>query len=751
MTREVLRGLVVTARNYLVVGDVSNRGLLLFDLHSGGNPILQHWPAHVSFAPWDMASTPDGGVLILDREHSRYWKLDCHLRLAADLRNEEEPPFQQRVWQRGKGRGRRTTYTHGYPLRKADGVTPLAEAISIEPGPDGHVLILETDAKQTASTVYEYDGARQVAVYRLEDNQVEIMDPVEGEGVPESYTVIAHDFAYVEDGGTAAQVSNGCNCINTSDAVASGLRHMLYVADHKGKQSFGFRMDTGNGRLLDERAYLPLRRWGGKGIVTVDGQVQYDFEDGRWVPSIIFADCHYVGLGVLMTPANFVSAGANGDGTNGANGANARALVRRGTAGRGQGGESGGRGQAIAPTMDAGGSGNGVNGGSMAVQTQGKPGGQPEAVVPGMPFDSNIAGCVWHRLLVDAQIPAGSAISVRARAADDALLLQVGSWKQQPTLYLRSGGAELPYYDPWHDIQPPPEGAGTWELLFQNIQGRYLQLELTISGTGRSTPALRALRAWYPRFSYLEHYLPGIYQEDALATSFLERWLANVEGLYTNLEDKIEHAALLFDPRTTPADGLEWLACWVGLLLDPLWDEPRKRVLIRNIDSLFRRRGTAFGIEVAVRAYIEPCIDDSLFDPSSRGTGSVRIAEQFLNRDIGGASNGQAYQLASQSAHRFTVLVTRQLSPQELDMVGRIVELEKPAHTTFAINSSWEFFQVGLAQVGQDTLLGEGYRVTQQPLGESYLGDTFLDIPYPENVEDRIVLQRNDLGTLPPL
>src|SRR6266567_336038 len=211
---------------------------------------------------------------------------------------------------------------------------------------------------------------------------------------------------------------------------------------------------------------------------------------------------------------------------------------------------------------------------------------------------------VWHRLLVDAQIPAGSAISVRARAADDALLLQVGSWKQQPTLYLRSGGAELPYYDPWHDIQPPPEGAGTWELLFQNIQGRYLQLELTISGTGRSTPALRALRAWYPRFSYLEHYLPGIYQEDALATSFLERWLANVEGLYTNLEDKIEHAALLFDPRTTPADGLEWLACWVGLLLDPLWDEPRKRVLIRNIDSLYRRRGTAFGIEVAVRAYI---------------------------------------------------------------------------------------------------------------------------------------------------
>ena len=89
-------------------------------------------------------------------------------------------------------------------------------------------------------------------------------------------------------------------------------------------------------------------------------------------------------------------------------------------------------------------------------------------------------------------------------------------------------------------MKPLPERTGTWEILFQNINGRYLQLELTIQGNGRSTPAIRALRAWYPRFSYLEQYMPTIYREDPLSAFFLERWLANFEGLYTNLEDKIE-------------------------------------------------------------------------------------------------------------------------------------------------------------------------------------------------------------------
>src|SRR5262249_9176536 len=153
-----------------------------------GNPILQRWPDDVDFVPWDMASTPDGGLLILDREHSLYWALDCHLRLAADVRGEEELSFQPVGVKPRQRRMHRLIYPRGYPLRKEDRVTSLS-AISIEAGPDDHVLVLETDAQQSASTIYEYDGAELVQVYHLFDEQheVEIMDPSVGEGIVDLY------------------------------------------------------------------------------------------------------------------------------------------------------------------------------------------------------------------------------------------------------------------------------------------------------------------------------------------------------------------------------------------------------------------------------------------------------------------------------------------------------------------------------------------------------------------------------------
>lgn len=271
VSRRHLSGLAVTTRDYLVVGDIANHGLLLFDLHNAGNPTFQSWPKGVAFAPWDMAPTPDGGLLILDRDHMRYWALDCHLRLAADVRGEEKS-FQNVGAGRNERRVREHIYPRGYSLKKEDGVTPLSP-ISIEPGPDGHVLILETamqqGTRQMESTIYEYDGAKLIQAYHLADdkNMVEIMDPSMGEGIIDLYAVVAHDFAYVEDGGDAAQVPNGCNCIDTTGTQSANLRHMIYVADHMGKQVFGFRIDAQQHQLLDERMFLPLRRWGARGSI----------------------------------------------------------------------------------------------------------------------------------------------------------------------------------------------------------------------------------------------------------------------------------------------------------------------------------------------------------------------------------------------------------------------------------------------------------------------------------------------------
>jgi phage tail-like protein len=368
--------------------------------------------------------------------------------------------------------------------------------------------------------------------------------------------------------------------------------------------------------------------------------------------------------------------------------------------------------------------------------------------------------------MLDAEIPPGTQVLVEARAADDPALLGQTGWSPQPPPYQRSDGAELPYYDPWaprDPNDPVSEWTGTWELLFQAVRGRYLQLKLTLVGTGRSTPSLRALRAWFPRFSYAENYLPAIYREDPEPASLMDRFLANFEGFYTVLEDKIQHSAALFDARTVPADTLDWLACWFGLALDPVWDEARRRFFIRHADELFRRRGTVSGVEIAVRLYLDCQVDDSLLG-AHRGAplptlpSQVRIVESFRTRGIGGlvygdTSDGQRRQApilladltpgqASESAHRFTLLVPHNLSADDLLMVERIVELEKPAHTDFSLKVYYALFRVGEARLGLDTQLGESRYFYPLRLGEGMLPDGYLPALYPFDIQDRYVVGR---------
>ena len=373
---------------------------------------------------------------------------------------------------------------------------------------------------------------------------------------------------------------------------------------------------------------------------------------------------------------------------------------------------------------------------------------------PGQPFDSQVPGCVWHRLLVDAQIPTGTSVEVRARAADDPTLLGYTPWTPQPTPYQRSDGAELPWFDPWVDRRAPdgslPDHTGTWELLFQQITGRYLQIELSLRGGGRSSPALRSLRAWYPRFSYPEHYLPAVYREDAAPGAFLDRFLANFEGFFTTTEERIEHSHLLLDGRTAPVGDLEWLASWFALALDPKWDEARRRFLIRHIDQFYRERGTVNGLVTTLRVYFDREVDDSLLACPRERLGGVRLVERFLTRSPAPGEGG-AQREVRQAAHRFDVLIPVGLPPEELAMVGRIVETAKPAHTWFDVRQYSDLFVVGSARLGRDTQLGDGPTFMPAIEGRGYLGQSYLAYPYPFDIPDRVVAGRERVGNLPPL
>lgn len=304
-----------------------------------------------------------------------------------------------------------------------------------------------------------------------------------------------------------------------------------------------------------------------------------------------------------------------------------------------------------------------------------------ELVTP--PFDGLEQQCVWDRLMLDASIPADASIEVFCRVADEAVPCAVsppeppaekmawceiiGSWVAQPAPYLRATGAELPWLRAEAVRATHREtGTGTWELLLQNMRGRYLQVKLRFSGNGMVTPRLRALRAWYPRFSYPQRFLPAVYREDPAAGDFLERFLANMEGINTLIEDRIVQIQALFDPRSAPAETLEWLAAWFDVALDPKWEEWRRRLFIRHIMYFFRWRGTAHGLRLALSVAFEDCLTEETFaepNPDTLHLQSIRIVETYLTRKVGAVAAGDAGR--DDTGELRTVKVAGLWSPQE--------------------------------------------------------------------------------------
>jgi len=368
------------------------------------------------------------------------------------------------------------------------------------------------------------------------------------------------------------------------DESGDTIPDRLYVVPVEGNQVYAFNIWQQDDQLGLQPLpnYFPMRSFGGKGLVAAGNQAYYDFSD-LWIPLVEQRRPRYTAKATFYTPlykSSHTFDGRNPDFVSGAN-----------------------DGRVATPRRHA--------------------------------LDGHNPDCMWHRLMLDACIPPETSVQIWSRAANEEGDLVFTPWQQEPNLYLRSDGSELPFQE-----KVGGEGNGTWELLFQAATGRYLQLKIQLIGNGRSTPRLRAMRIYYPRFSYLEHYLPAVYREDSQSASFLDRFLANLEGLYTTLEDKIAAVQMLFDPRSAPSETLAWLASWFGIVLDLTWDTNKQRLFIRHARDFFQYRGTICGLQMVLQLTFDNTPDETIFIDCLANrphTSGIRIVEKFRTRQAVGA------------------------------------------------------------------------------------------------------------------
>ncbi|MDT9685266.1 phage tail protein [Streptomyces sp. TRM76323] len=320
--------------------------------------------------------------------------------------------------------------------------------------------------------------------------------------------------------------------------------------------------------------------------------------------------------------------------------------------------------------------------------------------------DSGVSRCRWHRVRVDADVPAGTAVRTEIVVTEDGHH-EEGDW------------------------QAAAPGAG--DFLVDQPPGRFLRLRLRLSGDGGATPVVHRIRLDFPRATSAD-LLPPAFRQDPEADDFTERFLSLFDAAFAELDRAIERYPALLDPAGVPDRVLPWLAGLLGLSFEAGWDALTRRALLAAAPELYRRRGTPWALREAVRIVfgVTPVVDElaadrrwawlraALDDPgpgetgreSGRGLGSVRLFGRSASRfRVGGSALGAAPLRAfgdpdgdplAAHAHRFRVLLPA--GSADVRALRRLVERQAPAHTVGTVRTGGAGFVVGSrSAVGVDT------------------------------------------------
>lgn len=228
-------------------------------------------------------------------------------------------------------------------------------------------------------------------------------------------------------------------------------------------------------------------------------------------------------------------------------------------------------------------------------------------------------------------------------------------------------------------------------------------------------------------FSSYVQYLPGIYQADAEKGGFVGKYLKifekilsgigeaddriQVNGKLEGIEQIIDRIYEFFDPDLAPSDTsqfLKWLAEWVALNVRDDWEDLPARRLLKRIVSLYKKRGTKDGLSEYLKIFVGP---------------GVEIAEYIEGIIIGKTGIiGKDTFVGGSLPHFFMVTtifstisglgLTEKPLIETVNIIRSILDLEKPAHTYYALRFIFPEIIVGVrSTVGDDTIIGSKYPI----------------------------------------
>lgn len=172
-------------------------------------------------------------------------------------------------------------------------------------------------------------------------------------------------------------------------------------------------------------------------------------------------------------------------------------------------------------------------------------------------------------------------------------------------------------------------------------------------------------------------HLPAIYREDELIGRFLRAF----EDVLADLERRIDGVDELFDPMLTPEEFLPWLSSWMAFSLRADMTPTEQRDFMSRVIPLYRRRGTRQNLQDLLTIFTRgvPTVEESETEPNKfrvtlrlpAGTPESRLRQGAIARAL--------------------------------------IELEKPAHTSYVMELVFPTMQIGkTSQIGVDTLIGTG-------------------------------------------